>query len=152
MTFHEAQVALAKVYVGSDDVAGDVDEVVNIEKPHDQTTRVDQIGKADTVERAVRLPKTVDEAKEIISRFENALDRSDKEISDNVCQHAFQTETSLMDEKWAGTEETERACYVSEVSRVVLGLCGPSKDTLLFLCACLPPTALLHPQQAHDCR
>ena len=40
---------------------GGTDEVVNIEKPHDQTTGVDQIGKKDTVEKAVRLPKTVDE-------------------------------------------------------------------------------------------
>jgi phospholipase D1/2 len=63
VTFHEAQVALAKIYVGSDDVAGDVDEVVNIEKPHDQTTGVDQIGKKDTVEKAVRLPKTIDEVR-----------------------------------------------------------------------------------------
>lgn len=52
---------MAKVYIGSDDVGGDVDEVVNIEKPHDQSTKVDQIGKKDTVEKAVRLPKTMDE-------------------------------------------------------------------------------------------
>lgn len=61
VTFHEAQVALAKVYIGSDDLMGNTDEVVNIEKPHDQTTGVDQIGKKDTVEKAVPLPKTVDE-------------------------------------------------------------------------------------------
>ena len=62
MTFHEAQVALAKVYIGTDDVSGGgQDEVVNIEKPHDQTTSVDQIGKKDTVEKAVHLPKSIDE-------------------------------------------------------------------------------------------
>lgn len=61
MTFHEAQVALARVYVGSDDLSGGIDEVVNIEKPHDQSTKVDQIGKKDTVEKAVRLPRTVEE-------------------------------------------------------------------------------------------
>lgn len=63
MTFHEAQVALARVYVGSDDVRGGTDEVVNIEKPHDQSTSVDQIGKKDTVEKAVHLPKTIDEVR-----------------------------------------------------------------------------------------
>ncbi|ORX37927.1 hypothetical protein BD324DRAFT_623854 [Kockovaella imperatae] len=115
VSFHEAQVALAKIYVGSDDVTGDADEVVNIEKPHDQTTRVDQIGKADTVEKAVKLPKTVDEARDIIHRFESALGRTDAQVSDNVCQHAFQTKTSLMDEKWAGTEATERECFVTEL-------------------------------------
>lgn len=61
ITFHEAQVALAKVYVGSEDIEGDVDEVVNIEQPHDRLTGADQIGKKDTVEKAVPLPATVDE-------------------------------------------------------------------------------------------
>lgn len=61
VTFHEAQVALAKVYVGSEDIEGDVDEVVNIEQPHDRLTGADQIGKKDTVEKAVPLPATVDE-------------------------------------------------------------------------------------------
>jgi hypothetical protein len=63
ITFHEAQVALAKVYVGSEDIEGDVDEVVNIEQPHDRLTGADQIGKKDTVEKAVPLPATVDEVK-----------------------------------------------------------------------------------------
>ena len=58
----EAQVALAKIYIGSDDVqGGSVDEVVNIEKPHDITTSVDEIGKKETVAKAVPLPKTMDE-------------------------------------------------------------------------------------------
>jgi hypothetical protein len=63
VTFHEAQVALAKVYIGSDDVPGGKNEVVNIEKPHDQSTSVDQIGKKDTVDKAVHLPKTIDEVR-----------------------------------------------------------------------------------------
>ncbi|WVF68604.1 hypothetical protein IAT40_003374 [Kwoniella sp. CBS 6097] len=115
VTFHEAQVALAKVYVGSDDVQGDVDEVVNIEKPHDQTTGVDQIGKKDTVEKAIKLPKTIDEAKKIIERFQNARSNDDKHVSDNVGQHAMQDKTSLFDEQWDGTDEEELACYVSEI-------------------------------------
>ena len=61
--FHEAQVALAKVYIGSEATEGKGDEVVNIEKPHDQSTSIDQIGKKDTVEKAVPLPKTIDEVR-----------------------------------------------------------------------------------------
>lgn len=81
MTFHEAQVALAKIYVGSDDIDGDTDdEVVNIERTHDERTSVDQIGKKDTVQKAVKLPKTVDEAKAIIERFQNAAVKSDNEV------------------------------------------------------------------------
>ncbi|WVQ79396.1 hypothetical protein IAT38_001493 [Cryptococcus sp. DSM 104549] len=115
VTFHEAQVALAKIYVGSEDVKGDVDEVVNIEQPHDQTTGVDQIGKKDTVQKEVKLPKTVEEAKEIIERFQAASRNDDTHISDNVGQHAMQDKTSLFDEKWDGTEEEELSCYVSEL-------------------------------------
>jgi hypothetical protein len=44
--------------------------VVNIEKPHDQTTKVDQIGKKDTVEKAVRLPKSIEEVGEDAPSFE----------------------------------------------------------------------------------
>lgn len=62
MSFHQAQVALARVYVGSDNVKGSVHgEVVNIEQPHDQTTGADEIGKKDTVEKAVPLPETIEE-------------------------------------------------------------------------------------------
>jgi phospholipase D1/2 len=80
VTFHEAQVALARVYVGSDDVKGSMDEVVNIERPHDERTSVDQIGKKDTVEKAVRLPQSLEEAKDIIKRFQDAAVKSDKNV------------------------------------------------------------------------
>ena len=42
--------------------------MVNIEKPHDQSTSVDQIGKKDTVEKAVRLPKTVAEVSKVLRK------------------------------------------------------------------------------------
>ena len=80
MTFHEAQVALARVYVGSDDVKGSLDEVVNIERPHDERTSVDQIGKKDTVQKAIPLPKTLEETKDIIMRFQDAAVKSDKDV------------------------------------------------------------------------
>ncbi|EAL20780.1 hypothetical protein CNBE1430 [Cryptococcus deneoformans B-3501A] len=116
ITFHQAQVALAKIYAGSEDISGGgADEVVNIEQPHDQTTGVDEIGKKDTVQNAVRLPKTMDEAKDIIKRFQQAAQNDDKHVSDNVCQHALQDTTTLFDEKWDGTEEEELSCFVSEL-------------------------------------
>ena len=49
------------MYVGADDVKGDVDEVVNIERPHDRLEGADQIGKKDTVAKAIQLPKTIEE-------------------------------------------------------------------------------------------
>jgi phospholipase D1/2 len=68
VSFHQAQVALARVYVGSDDVKGGVHgEVVNIEQPHDGATGADKIGKKDTVEKAVRLPETIEEVSSLIT-------------------------------------------------------------------------------------
>jgi phospholipase D1/2 len=57
-----------------------MDEVVNIERPHDERTSVDQIGKKDTVEKAVRLPQSLEEAKDIIKRFQDAAVKSDKNV------------------------------------------------------------------------
>lgn len=68
------------MYVGSDDVKGDADEVVNIERPHDERTSVDQIGKKDTVKKAVKLPATVEEARAVIERFQNGAIKSDKRV------------------------------------------------------------------------
>lgn len=54
--------------------------MVNIERPHDERTSVDQIGKKDTVQKAVKLPESIDEAKEIIERFQNAAVKSDNHV------------------------------------------------------------------------
>lgn len=68
VSFHEAQVALARIYVGADDISGgDINEVVNIEKPHDSLTGADQVGKKDTVAKAVPLPTTLEEV--CLSRY-----------------------------------------------------------------------------------
>lgn len=60
VSFHEAQVALARIYVGASDT-GD-DEVVYIEQPHSQTTDAEDTNKKkNTAQEAVPLPKTVEE-------------------------------------------------------------------------------------------
>ena len=51
-----------------------------------------------------------------------------------VCQHAYQMDTTLMDEKWAGTEETERLCYVSEVRQRPLPAKRSSRSLPFQLC------------------
>lgn len=79
ISFQQVQVALAKIYIGSDDLSGKREEVVNIEKAHDARTGEDEIGKKDKMEQ-VRLPKTVDEAKEIIKRFEATSPESDDNV------------------------------------------------------------------------
>lgn len=55
-----------------------------------------------------------DEAWEIVRRFEGA-DQVDEEISDSVAHHSQAGQGSLLDEKWVGTEDSERQAYVSEL-------------------------------------
>lgn len=62
MTFHEAQVALARIFVGQPGDEADDDEVAYIEKPHDQTTQAEDTNKKKkTAQDAIPLPKTVDD-------------------------------------------------------------------------------------------
>lgn len=37
-----------------------------------------------------------------------------------VCQHAMQTDSTLFDEAWDGTEQEELDCFVSEVRSQIL--------------------------------
>lgn len=63
------------------------------------------------------LPETVEEAQDIVDRWNRAAQeiRSDEDVADNVVQHMLHDRTSLLDEKWLGTEEEERNAYVSEL-------------------------------------
>jgi phospholipase D1/2 len=57
------------------------------------------------------MPETEEEARDIIRRFEKGAEdlRGDEDVSDSVAQHALTDRTNLLDEKWLGTEEEERA-------------------------------------------
>lgn len=113
--FHEAQVAMARLYVGeAGDQAGD-DEFVYIEKPHDQATAASETNKKNTAREAVKIPRTTAEAREIIERFEAAGAPQGKPTEDNICQHALRTDATLLDEPWNGTEQEERDNLVTEL-------------------------------------
>ena len=63
------------------------------------------------------LPASIEEARDIIDRWRRAAEelRTDDEVSDNVVQHMLHDRTSLLDERWLGTEDEERNAYVSEL-------------------------------------
>ena len=61
----------------------------------------------------IELPKTYDEALDIIRRFEAGAP-VDHRIADSVAHHVLQSDGSLLDEPWVGSEESERAAYVQE--------------------------------------
>ncbi|KAF8129820.1 hypothetical protein EV363DRAFT_1399636 [Boletus edulis] len=100
VTFHEAQIALARQWVGID---------VYVKVPQEA-----KVGLAATEETPVRkdkvpLPESVEAARQVIARFESGAQdlRSDDMVADSG--------RSLLDETWVGSEEEELNCYVSEV-------------------------------------
>ncbi|CAK9780379.1 unnamed protein product [Cutaneotrichosporon oleaginosum] len=116
VSFHEAQVAMARVFVGQPGEETDDGEVVFIEKPHDQLTAAEETNKdKKTAQDAVPLPKTVDEAIAIIEKFESGAPREDLAVSDNIGQNALESGVSVNQEPWLGTEQEERDSIVTEL-------------------------------------
>ncbi|KAL1408303.1 hypothetical protein Q8F55_005109 [Vanrija albida] len=115
VTFHEAQVALSRVYVGDPGEDADDDAVVFIEKSHDQLTKGDNTNKkGKTAQDAVPLPKTVQDAKDIIHKFEAAAVNAIAEVPDNICQDALKSGVHVKAEGWAGSEQEELDSFVTE--------------------------------------
>lgn len=88
----------------------------------------------------VDLPKTFDEAWDIIHRFEKGAE-PDEVVVDSVAHHALKGTGSLLDEPWHGSEASERLAYVTEgawfrfrrfVERADLGLAQSSTSTPRF--------------------
>lgn len=118
--FQQAMVALARQWVGQEPDGGHEPTSVTIVLPVDNpvnTTATIEGTKNQLKTETYKLPRTVEEARDIIENFQHGADslRSDEEVSDNVVQHMLTDVTSLHDEKWLGTEEEERNAYVSEL-------------------------------------
>ncbi|KAF9557909.1 phospholipase D/nuclease [Agrocybe pediades] len=112
--FHEAQIALARQWVSGDDhttqkdvvvVIPEEDSLVPSDKPKTQRTET------------VPIPTDDNAAREVVARFERGAEglRSDEAVADTVAQHMLADKTSLLDEKWLGSEEEELNAYVSEL-------------------------------------
>ncbi|KAH7905548.1 hypothetical protein BJ138DRAFT_1130428 [Hygrophoropsis aurantiaca] len=115
--FHEAQIALARQWVGPNYMGQDAPRDVFVKVPQETQEGV-VVSEATPVKKEkVPLPATYEQAKDIIERFEQGADdiRGDEDVADTVSQHMLQDRTSLQDEKWLGSEEEERDSYVSEL-------------------------------------
>jgi len=62
----------------------------------------------------VNLPSTVQEALDIIHKWERAAPPRDLRPRASISQHALQSGGSVWDEVWQGDEESERDAYVTE--------------------------------------
>lgn len=109
--FHEAQVALSRQWIGNvNDGSGDAPTKVAIKKPEATGEGVVIASGAATTIEEVEMPATVEQAREIVERFERGADsvRGDEAVSDSVAQHMLSDRTSLLDERWLGTQEEEK--------------------------------------------
>jgi len=117
--FNEAQVALARQWIGdSYDPDTPTEVQIKVEQASTEPMVVSDKTKIET--KTYRIPKTTEEAVDIIERFERSAEsgRRNDDVSDNVGQHALQDTTELAQEEWLGTPEEELDCYVSELTYI----------------------------------
>ncbi|QRV95777.1 phospholipase [Ceratobasidium sp. AG-Ba] len=120
VSFHQAQIAQARLWIGDDGFWHQ--EKVSIKAP-DPNVGLDPAGmgvtekgkEAQKTVEEVEMPATTQDAAEMVQRFQSGAPRGDEGVSDTVGQHALMDRTTLADERWLGTEQEERDCYISEL-------------------------------------
>ncbi|KAJ7610187.1 hypothetical protein FB45DRAFT_337033 [Roridomyces roridus] len=113
--YSEAQVALARQWIGTG--VDDSQKEVTLALPQPTGEGIVVTEKTEPRTETVPIPPSEDAAREIIERFERGAKgvRGDEDVADNVVQHMLHDRTSLLDEKWLGTEREELDSYVSEL-------------------------------------
>ena len=114
ISFHQAQVALAKQWIGTPETWSQPN--VSIKQPdpsHEEIVIDDTQVKVDVED----FPPTVEVAVEIVEKFEAGAVGlwDDICVSDSIAHHALMDDTSLLQEKWLGTDQEELDRYGSVV-------------------------------------
>lgn len=114
VTFEDAQVALARQWLGPDDESLEYTVKIKTVKPENIKATSTNMGKNDPTStkdmiKEIKVPATVDKAVEIIKKFEGAADRDDNRVADTVSQHVQKDKTSIEDEQWLGSDVEEKA-------------------------------------------
>jgi len=121
VTFNEAQVALARQWIG-DSADPDAPTEIEIKVPELTNEGVVLSNKAEVKTQKYPIPRLYDDAVTVIERFERGasalVGRRHDAVADTVGQHALQDQTELSDERWLGSEEEELNSYVSELSYI----------------------------------
>ena len=102
--FLQAQVAMARQWVADDTITNQTEIAVVI--PQETKEGIVVQKPSEKVEN-IPIPPSEAEARDIIARFESGAPRADSSVSDSVSSHMLRDKTSLLDEKWLGTEEEE---------------------------------------------
>lgn len=115
VTFHEAQVALARQWIGQDPQS--TQKEVTLTLPSVTGEGIVVSGKTAARTVTVPIPESEELARATVARFERGADglRGDEPVSDTVAQHMLSDRTSLLQEKWLGTPEEEHNAYISEL-------------------------------------
>lgn len=103
--FEDAQVALARQWLGPDDQPlGNTVKIKYVDTLQSDPPSMGLVTPENTKEKIkeVKVPPTVDEAVEIIKKFEGGAPRSDEDVADTISQHVQQDRTSILDENWLG--------------------------------------------------
>jgi phospholipase D1/2 len=110
ISFHQAQVALAKQWIGTPETWSQPN--VSIKQP-DPTREGIVIEDTQVKIETVEFPPTVEAAVEIVEKFEagGVGLRDDIHVSDSIAHHALMDDTSLLQEKWLGTDQEELDRY-----------------------------------------
>ena len=108
VSYHETQVAISRIFLGdhfSDDKSGPT--VVKIRNPAEKEEIDAKTGKRKTGKvTEVALPKTVEEARDILKRFHDKLPVD--EVRDSIASNLLHGQPSTKDEIWKGSEEDEK--------------------------------------------
>lgn len=112
VSFHQAQIALAKQWVGTPETWSQAK--VAIKQP-DPTQEGIVIEETKVKIENVDFPATVEEAVQIVEKFEAGAVglRDDIQVSDSIAHHALMDDTNMLQEKWLGTEQEELDRYAS---------------------------------------
>ncbi|KAG8810896.1 hypothetical protein FRC17_002713 [Serendipita sp. 399] len=113
-SYGHAQAALERIWIGPDRPEWE---------SNGGTLNTMEPGNADQVNASIprsrwSIPKTVAEARKILKAYESASTDSDREINDSVGQHALEDNTRLQDERWLGTSEEEKDCFITELTYI----------------------------------
>lgn len=118
VTFHEAQIALARQWIGKNYLTQDVPQEVFVKIPQETQEGIVVSDKTPMKTEKVRVPASYEAAVDIVRRFESGSDPipRDEDVAASVSQHALQDSTSLLDELWVASQEEELNWYVHSVS------------------------------------
>jgi phospholipase D1/2 len=119
--FHEAQVALARQWLG-DQGLGDIKDI-NIEAPSSTKEGINISDKTEIHVEKVHIPESFEAATAVVEKFEKGIDGlaegspNVKEIKSSLPHQLLANGPPLEQEKWLGSEEEELNWFVTSLKQ-----------------------------------